>query len=91
MDREWSSQILAPDQKGWDWFSLHLSDGSKVMLFRLRGNLTYLSGNWIMPNGDTTALTANEIKLEPLEETKNRSPSRTDSVACQYIKSSPLD
>ncbi len=70
MDREWSSQILAPDQKGWDWFSLHLSDGSKVMLFRLRGNLTYLSGNWIMPNGDTTALTANEIKLEPLEETK---------------------
>ena len=24
MDREWSSQPLAADQKGWDWFSLHL-------------------------------------------------------------------
>jgi len=68
MDREWSSQILAPDQKGWDWFSLHLADGSKVMLFRLRGNLSYLSGNWIMPNGDTTVLNENDIKFEPLEE-----------------------
>ena len=25
MDREWSSQPLGPDQKGWDWFSLHLA------------------------------------------------------------------
>jgi hypothetical protein len=24
MDREWSSQPLASDQTGWDWFSLHL-------------------------------------------------------------------
>ena len=27
MDREWSSQPLAPDQTGWDWFSLHLTSG----------------------------------------------------------------
>lgn len=31
MDREWSSQPLASDQTGWDWFSLHLSSGEKVM------------------------------------------------------------
>ena len=37
MDREWSSQPLAADQKGWDWFSLHLASGEKLMLFRLRG------------------------------------------------------
>ena len=36
MDREWSSQPLASDQKGWDWFSLHLASGEKMMLFRLR-------------------------------------------------------
>ena len=36
MDREWTSQPLSPDQKGWDWFSLHLSSGEKLMLFRLR-------------------------------------------------------
>ncbi len=27
MDREWSSQPLASDQTGWDWFSLHLELG----------------------------------------------------------------
>ena len=36
MDREWSSQPLAADQTGWDWFSLHLATGEKLMLFRLR-------------------------------------------------------
>ena len=49
MDREWSSQPLASDQTGWDWFSLHLNGGEKLMLFRLRqtdGN-NYCSGNWI--------------------------------------------
>ena len=36
LDREWSSSALAPDQVGWDWFSLRLSDGSALMLYRLR-------------------------------------------------------
>ncbi len=26
LDREWSSQPLASDQSGWDWFSLHLNE-----------------------------------------------------------------
>ena len=38
MDREWSSQPLASDQTGWDWFSLHLNADEKLMLFRLRQN-----------------------------------------------------
>src|SRR5690606_7114997 len=36
LDREWSSQPLAADQEGWDWFSMHLGGGAKLMLFRLR-------------------------------------------------------
>ncbi|MEM6415287.1 MAG: lipocalin-like domain-containing protein [Pseudomonadota bacterium] len=36
LDREWSSQPLAADQTGWDWFSLNLNSGEKLMLFRLR-------------------------------------------------------
>jgi len=32
LDREWCSQPLAANQLGWDWFSLHLADGSKVMM-----------------------------------------------------------
>jgi predicted secreted hydrolase len=53
MDREWSSQPLASDQTGWDWFSLHLGSGEKLMLFRLRqkDGQHYFSGNWIGLDG----------------------------------------
>ena len=53
MDREWSSQPLAPDQTGWDWFSLHLKTGEKLMLYRMRqtDGHDYASGNWISPDG----------------------------------------
>ena len=69
MDREWSSQPLAPDQEGWDWFSLHLDSGEKVMLFRLRhaGDENYFAGNWISPNGASTPIPSSEINMEPLE------------------------
>lgn len=71
MDREWSSQPLAADQLGWDWFSLHLDDGHKLMLFRLRhaDGSHYLSGNWIAEDGGTTPLDAADVVLEPLEQT----------------------
>lgn len=70
MDREWSSQPLASDQKGWDWFSLHLSGGEKLMLFRLRGARDYYSGNWIARDGSTTLLAGEDIALEPLARAK---------------------
>lgn len=37
LDREWSSQLLDARQSGWDWFSIHLDDGYKLMAFQLRG------------------------------------------------------
>jgi len=69
MDREWSSQPLAPDQKGWDWLSLHLANGAKLMLYRMRGERPYLLGNWIAPDGSTHLLAADDISLEPLSLT----------------------
>jgi len=36
LDREWSSQPLAADQTGWDWFSLSFTSGARLMAFRLR-------------------------------------------------------
>ena len=35
-DHEFGSNQLAPDQVGWDWFSLHLSDGQDLMIYFLR-------------------------------------------------------
>jgi len=36
LDREWSSVGLGSEQAGWDWFSLQLTDGRSLMLYRLR-------------------------------------------------------
>ena len=71
MDREWSSQPIAADQLGWDWFSLHFDDGQRLMLFRLRqaGGGLYVSGNWIAADGATTPIDAAGVVLEPLEHT----------------------
>ena len=71
LDREWSSQPLASDQTGWDWFSLHLQDGEKLMLFRLRqsGGTNYFSGNWIGRDGVSTQLPSNAITMSPLATT----------------------
>lgn len=56
LDREWSSQPLAEDQTGWDWFSLSFDTGDKLMGFILRGDTDYTAGTWITPDGQTTAL-----------------------------------
>ncbi|WP_029584052.1 lipocalin-like domain-containing protein [Bradyrhizobium sp. URHD0069] len=67
MDREWSTQPLASDQTGWDWFSLHLSSGEKLMLFRLRqtdGN-NYASGSWILSDGKTEQIASADIDMVP--------------------------
>jgi predicted secreted hydrolase len=67
LDREWSSQPLASDQTGWDWFSLHLNSGDKLMLFRLRqtdGN-NYCSGNWISRDGKTKQIASADINMTP--------------------------
>ncbi|MGE0022377.1 MAG: lipocalin-like domain-containing protein [Hyphomicrobium sp.] len=67
MDREWSSQPLASDQKGWDWFSLHLPGDEKLMLFRLRSDTggAFRSGNWIGADGSVAALASDDIVLTP--------------------------
>ena len=36
MDQEMSSSQLAPDQVGWDWWSLRLGDGRDLMMYVLR-------------------------------------------------------
>ena len=66
LDREWSSNLLNKSQLGWDWFSLHLNNGKKVMLFKVRhasGN-DFLSGSWINQDGTQKQLNDSEIKLE---------------------------
>ena len=68
LDREWSSQPLAADQVGWDWFSLRFDSGEKLMLFGLRGATRepFKSATWITPDGQTEKLDGSLLLMQPL-------------------------
>ncbi|MBB3190405.1 lipocalin-like domain-containing protein [Halomonas cerina] len=69
LDREWGNQLMAPWHQGWDWFSLHLAGGAKLMVYHLRGDAAAgdaLFGSWIAPDGTVTALGADDLRLTPL-------------------------
>jgi predicted secreted hydrolase len=72
IDREWSSQPLGADQTGWDWFSLHMDGGDKLMLFRLRhaDGRHFFAGNWISRDGRSEPLDPKGIVLSPTAMTR---------------------
>lgn len=77
MDREWSTSALEKDQRGWDWFSIALEDGSELMLFKIRGqdnkSVSFSKGSYIDPAGNVKNLTASEIVITEIsfEEMKS--------------------
>ena len=100
LDREWSSQPLASDQTGWDWFSLHFNAGDKLMLYRMRqtDGQHYGSGNWIAPDGKTEQLASADIRMTPTGLHRDRRPQDADRVAHRHserwrcaIESTPLN
>ncbi|UVK86566.1 iron ABC transporter permease [Pseudomonas sp. B21-051] len=72
LDREWSSQPLAANQTGWDWFSLHLDSGESLMLFRTRqtDGAPFLTGTWISTDGRAETLGGEQIRLTPQDTAK---------------------
>lgn len=71
MDREWSSQPLASDQEGWDWFSLHLPEGEKLMVFGLRSTdgSVFHSATWFSADGNGTPISSDAISMTPVSLT----------------------
>ena len=67
MDREWSSQPLASDQAGWDWLSLHINSGEKLVLFRLRqtDGRHFVSGKWFLPDGKSRQIASGDLTMTP--------------------------
>jgi predicted secreted hydrolase len=72
LDREWSTSSLDAGTEGWDWFALHLSDGSSLMFYRLRtalGTATAYSGGVLVgADGGATRLAAEDVELSVLDE-----------------------
>lgn len=84
-DHEFGSNQLAPDQVGWDWFSLHLSDGQELMVYFLRkkdgSTEPSSSGTLVTRSGNSIHLKRSDISLEVLDYWKSpksggRYPSR---------------
>jgi predicted secreted hydrolase len=69
MDREWSSDYLAPDAAGWDWTGLNLDDGAALMAFRIRkrdGGTLWAGGSYRRPDGRVTVFRPEDLRFTPL-------------------------
>ena len=74
-DHEFGSNQLTSDQAGWDWFSLHLSDGRDLMIYLLRrtdGSVEPASyGTLVDAEGRTTHLVLPDIAIDVLTTWKS--------------------
>ena len=93
MDREWSSQPLAPDQTGWDWFSLHLNSGEKLMLYRLRqqDGRNDLFGNWIDARRPLRRNRLSRQQHHADRHDRRRRPQGADRMARRHSRPRPCD
>lgn len=71
LDREWSTSALAPDQAGWDWFSLQFDDGQELMYYQLRMTTGAAHpnsrGSWTDAQARQTAIRPEDLTLREVE------------------------
>lgn len=71
LDREWGSNALSPDQEGWDWYALQLSDGSELMFYNLRRNDgsqdMHSAGTVTLADNSTVHLSGDDLTVEVLD------------------------
>jgi predicted secreted hydrolase len=69
MDREFGTWRTTDNQKGWDWFSLQLSNGADLMVYHIRdvwGNPSpFSSGTFVDAAGHPTRLARADFILRP--------------------------
>jgi predicted secreted hydrolase len=75
MDHEFSTALLEPGIRGWDWFSLQLSDQTEFMAFVLRnekgGTSEASSGTFVGRDGQSRHLSKNEFAVTVLDSWKS--------------------
>lgn len=85
-DHEWSTSALGPRAVGWDWFSLQLSDGRDLMLFRIRnsdGTSDPVSGGTLVEvDGTVQRIRWSDVTMEELGHW--RSPANGASYPSQW-------
>jgi predicted secreted hydrolase len=75
MDREFGTWKPTENQKGWDWFSIQLDDGTDLMCYQLRNSLgevsSFSSGTVVDRDGTSVNLTSSDFKIQPQAEWKS--------------------
>src|SRR5918911_1233007 len=70
MDREFGTWRTTDDQKGWDWFSLQLSDGAELMVYHIRDRegraSAFSSGTYVAASGEWAHLAREDFEVEVL-------------------------
>jgi predicted secreted hydrolase len=69
MDHEFFTGVDSSGVAGWDWFSLHLSDSTAIMLYRLRhseGKISpFSAGTLVYPNGKFDHISFEDFEAAP--------------------------
>jgi predicted secreted hydrolase len=69
MDHEFGTSFLEPEQRGWDWLSIQLSDNRELMLYQLRradgSRDPRSSGTLVDQAGKTTHLADADFTMTP--------------------------
>jgi predicted secreted hydrolase len=68
-DHEWGPGALPAGAAGWDWFALQLSDGSELMLYRMRlaggAASPFSAGTFVPASGPPRAIAWSDVALSP--------------------------
>lgn len=69
MDREFGTWAPTENQKGWDWFSIQLSNQCELMCYQLRDSQNrvspYSSGTFVNESGDSEPLSHEDFSIKP--------------------------
>lgn len=75
MDREFGTWTPTEKQKGWDWFSVQLDDGTDIMVYQLRDSQNnvseYSSGVFVEKDGTYAHLTHADFNVTPTDYWKS--------------------
>ncbi|CAL94497.1 lipocalin-like domain-containing protein [Azoarcus olearius] len=69
LDHEWSSTLMPPEARGWDWIGINLADGGSLMAFRMRdaeGRDLWAAATLVDAQGRTRTLPPDAVRFQPL-------------------------
>ncbi|WP_374943217.1 lipocalin-like domain-containing protein [Sphingomonas sp.] len=84
LDREWSSDYLAPQAQGWDWTGINFDDGAALMAFRIRrkgGGVLWAGGSLRRANGQVVRLAPGDVMFRPLKQWRSAATGAVYPVA----------